>query len=244
MTPLKGARVVVIGASAGIGRAFATAAVDAGAQVVAAARRADALAELDGAHGVAADVCTDDGRAAIVDACRRRLGGLDLVLHAAGRADLSLVADTGDDTWRATLETNVVAFNRLVAAALPLLDPPAVVAALSSETSVVPRSGLVAYAASKAALETSVKGWQVEHPGLRFSVVTVGATQPTEFGHGFGGDLLGPALRDWNRRGLMQAAYMDTGEVADLLVTLYGAAIANPSVGVEHVVLRSPSDLA
>jgi NAD(P)-dependent dehydrogenase (short-subunit alcohol dehydrogenase family) len=241
---VKGARVAVVGASAGIGRAFASAAVEAGAQVVAAARRADALAELDGAHGVVADVCTDDGRAAIVAACRERLGGVDLVVHAAGRADLSLVADTGDDVWRSALETNVVAYNRLVAAALPLLEPPAVVAALSSETAGVPRSGLVAYAASKAALDTSVKGWQVEHPGLRFSVVSVGATQPTEFGHGFRGDLLGPAMADWNRRGLMQAAYMDTAEVADLLVALYGAAIANPSVGIEHVVLRSPSDLA
>jgi NAD(P)-dependent dehydrogenase (short-subunit alcohol dehydrogenase family) len=234
---MKGARVAVVGASAGIGRAFAEAAADAGAEVVAAARRAEP-------PGVAADVCTDAGRAAVVDACRDQLGGLDLLFYAAGRADLAPLVDTDVDTWEATFDTNVVACNRLVAAALPLLDPPAIVAVLSSETAAVPRSGLVAYAASKAALETSVRGWQVEHPGLRFSVVGVGATQPTEFGHGFPGDLLGPALHDWGRRGLMQAAYMDTAEVAAVLVGLYGVALANPTVNVEHVLLRSPSDLA
>lgn len=241
---MKGARVAVVGASAGIGRAFATAALAAGARVVVAARRGEALAELAGAHAVTADVCDEVGRAAIIHLCRDHLGGLDLLFHAVGWADLRHLADTGDDAWRATLDTNVVAYNRLVAAALPLLAPPAIVAVLSSESAGAPRSGLVAYAASKAALETSARGWQVEHPGLRFSVVAAGATQPTEFGDGFDGDLLGPALGDWSRRGLMQAAFMDTDEVASVLAGLYGVALANPSVGVEHVVLRSPSAVA
>lgn len=241
---MKGARVAVVGASAGIGRAFALAAVAGGAEVVVSARRAELLAALDGARPVVADISTDAGRAAVVDACAQHLGTVDLILHAAGRADLCGVADTDEEAWRATLDTNVVAFNRLVAAALPVLAPPAIVAVLSSETAMLPRSGLVAYAASKAALETSVRGWQLEHPGLRFSVVAVGATQPTEFGDGFDGDRLGPALRDWNRRGLMQAEYMHTDEVAAVLAGVYGAALANPSVGVEHIVLRSPSPLA
>jgi NAD(P)-dependent dehydrogenase (short-subunit alcohol dehydrogenase family) len=241
---MNGARVLVVGASSGIGRAFAATAAAAGARVVAAARRSEPLHELDGAHAVVADVCTDDGRAAIVDACGDHLGGIDLLLHAAGRADLQRVVDTDEAMWRATLETNVISYNRLVAAVLPLLEPPAIVAVLSSETAGAPRSGLVAYAASKAALETSVRGWQLEHPGLRFSVVTVGATQPTEFGHGFDGGLLGPALDDWSRRGLMQAEYMDTTEVAAVLAGLYGVALAHPTVGVEQLVLRSPSDLA
>lgn len=241
---MRGARVVVVGASAGIGRAFAAAAVDAGASVVAVARRSEPLAGLDGAHPAVADVCTAEGRTAVVEACRRRLGGIDLLLYAVGRADLCEVAATDGDAWRATLDTNVVACNRLVADALPLLEPPAVVAVLSSEAVAVPRSRLVAYAASKAALETSVRGWQVEHPGLRFSVVSIGATQPTEFGHGFRREVLGPALADWSRRGLMQAEIMDTAEVAAVLAGVYGAALANPGVGIEHLTLRSPSDLA
>jgi NAD(P)-dependent dehydrogenase (short-subunit alcohol dehydrogenase family) len=236
--------VAVVGASAGIGRAFALAALDAGAQVVAAARRGAALDELAGAHPVAVDVCEASGRAALLAACRERLGGIDVLFHAVGRADLVPVAETEEDAWRATLDTNVVAFNRLVAAALPLLAPGAVVAVLSSESAALPRSGMVAYAASKAALETAAAGWRIEHPGLRMSVVAVGATQPTEFGDGFDGARLGPALHDWGRRGLMQAEFMDTTEVATVLAALYGVALANPTVGVERVVLRSPSDVA
>ncbi len=240
---MKGARVAVVGASAGIGRAFALAALDAGADVVVAARRAGVLAELPGAHAVGADVCDEAGRAAILAACRERLGGIDLLFHAVGRADLRPLADTGDDAWRVTLDTNVVAVNRLVAAALPLLAPRSIVAVLSSESAALPRSRMVAYAASKAALETSAAGWRIEHPGLRVSVVAVGATQPTEFGDGFDGDQLGPALTDWARRGLMQEEFMDTGEVAEVLAALYGVALANPTVGVERIVLRSPSDI-
>jgi NAD(P)-dependent dehydrogenase (short-subunit alcohol dehydrogenase family) len=241
---VRGARVAVVGASAGIGRAFALAALAAGAEVVAAARRPVPLAEIERAHPVVADVRTDEGRRAIVAACTEHLGAIDILLHAAGRADLRGVADTGEDVWRATLETNVVAYNRLVGAAMPLLAPPAIVAALSSELAATPRSGLVAYAASKAALEASTRGWQIEHPGLRFSVVVVGATQPTEFADGFDGDLLRRALVDWRRRGLMQRAFMDTDQVARVLSGVYGVALANPSVGIEHVVLRSPTDLA
>ena len=234
---LKGARLLVVGASAGIGRAVAVAAAAAGADVVAAARRA---APLDDCRTVAADVTTDEGRAAIVEA----VDDLDAVVYAAGRADLAPLTEVDAGSWQRTLDVNVVAFNLLVPALVPRLTPAAVVVALSTESAHAPRSSLVAYAASKAALETSVAGWRIEHPRRRFSVVAVGPTQPTEFGAGFTGDALRPALADWSRRGLMQQETMATDEVAAVLVDLLGTALANPSVGIEHVVLRPPSDLA
>ena len=59
---LAGRRVLVAGASAGIGRAFAVHAVGAGAEVVLVARRAEALqevvAEAGGGHAVAATSAT------------------------------------------------------------------------------------------------------------------------------------------------------------------------------------------
>ena len=235
---MKGARVLVVGASAGIGRAFAATACAAGAEVVAAARRAEAGP--DGCRTVAADVTTDEGRAAIVDA----VDELDVVLYAAGRADLAPLDDVDAASWQRTLDVNVVACNLLLRALVPRLSTSAIVSALSSETASAPRSSLVAYAASKAALETSMAGWRLEHPGIRFTVVAVGPTQPTEFGAAFTGDALGPALRDWSRRGLMQQDTMATDEVAAVLVDLFATALANPTVGIEHVVLRSPSDLA
>ena len=56
------------------------------------------------------------------------------------------------------MRTNVVGFNEVVRAVLSHLSPSAVVAALSSETVDHPRQALAAYAASKAALEASIRG--------------------------------------------------------------------------------------
>lgn len=244
---MKGQRVLVVGASAGIGRAFAVQAVGAGADVVLSARRAEALAtavaEAGAGHPVAADICDDDARAALVAAAVDRLGAIDLLFYAAGRADLRLLAETDDAAWHATLDTNVVALNQLLRHALPHLSDTAIVAVLSSEAATMPRSGLAAYAASKAALETALRVWRIEHASIRFSTIAVGATQPTEFGAGFAPELLGPVLEDWSRRGLLQREYMATDEVAAVLVGLYGIALVNPSVGVEYLLLRSPSPL-
>jgi NAD(P)-dependent dehydrogenase (short-subunit alcohol dehydrogenase family) len=239
---MDGARVLVVGASAGIGRVFAEAAADAGARVVAVARRDDRLQALKGVHPVAADVTSHDGRAAIAAGCREHLGQLDLVLYAAGRAELYAVEDSDGDAWHATLETNVVAYNRLVAALLPLLDPGSIVAALSSEAAINPLSGLVVYSASKAALESSVRGWLLEHPEVRFSVVGVGVTQPTEFGLDFDLDAVVPYLKQWRRRGQFPSRAMDTGELVAVLVALFGTALRNPTISVEHIALRPLSD--
>ncbi|MGZ4784600.1 MAG: SDR family NAD(P)-dependent oxidoreductase, partial [Acidimicrobiales bacterium] len=62
-TSLAGRRVLVVGASAGVGRAFAELAIRAGARVVLAARRAERLDEIVAAAGggvaVAGDVAVD-----------------------------------------------------------------------------------------------------------------------------------------------------------------------------------------
>jgi NAD(P)-dependent dehydrogenase (short-subunit alcohol dehydrogenase family) len=134
-----------------------------------------------------------------------------------------------------------VGLQRIVQAAIPHLVDSGIVAVLSSETVGRPRPGLGAYGASKAALDESLHVWQLEHPELRFSRVTVGATQPTEFGATFDMDQLGPAMRAWYRHGLMQEQYMDTDEVASFLAAMLGAALANRSINVEQVLVRSPT---
>jgi NAD(P)-dependent dehydrogenase (short-subunit alcohol dehydrogenase family) len=243
---LAGRRVVVVGASAGIGRAFAVQAVQAGAEVALVARREEplvaAVKEAGGGHVVVGDICDHDGTPALVTAAASAVGGeIDLVVHAAGASDLRLLADADAETWRRTFEINVVAANGLINAALPYLAPGAIVGVLSSESADKPRSGMVPYAASKAALDVALRGWRLEHPEVRFSCLAVGATQPTEFGNGFDGDLLGRVFADWGRHGLLQEAFMDTDDLAGFLVGTLGTALDHPTVGVEHIVLRSPS---
>ena len=244
-TGLEGKRVVVVGASAGIGRAFAVRAVRAGAEVVLAARRAEALqavvAEAGGGQAVAADVCDEADLAALVDEVTARLHQVDLVVQCAGAAPLRLLADSDGDDWRRTLEINVVAVNQLIRAMLPQVAPGGVVAVLSSEAAARPWTGMVPYAASKAALETSLQGWRLEHPEVRFAAVAVGPTQPTEFGDRFDPDLLGRTFADWAHHGMLPETFMDTDELAGFLVGTLAAALAHPGVGIEHVMLRSPS---
>ncbi|WP_460308062.1 SDR family oxidoreductase [Actinocorallia aurea] len=242
---LEGARVLVSGASAGIGRAFAVGAVRAGARVVLAARR---QAELDkacdeagGGLAVAVDLTEPDGPGRIAAAVREELGGLDLVVSCVGVAPLKMLVDTDDADWERVFAANVVGTHRLLKACLPLLDASAMVMALSSETVVQPRTGLGAYAASKAALERLLVSWRTEHPWKRFTTVTIGATFPTDFGNGFEGDILMRALEDWGVRGLAQEQMMDPQDVADVLLGTAATALGRPGVCLEHLTVRSPS---
>jgi len=242
-----GKRVVVVGASAGIGRAFALNAAREGARLMVVARRADRLRELldEAGSGVAveADVSRGQDCARIADAARRELDSVDLVLHAAAMAPLKRLADTTVDDWNTLLATNLVGVNQVIGALLPVLAPAGILGVLSSETIGQPRAGLGAYSASKAALEESLRCWHTEHPGVRFSCVAVGSTVPTEFGASFDLALLTEVMQEWAQHGLAQAEFMDTDDVGRFLVQLFAAALPYPQINVEHLVLRSPSGL-
>jgi NAD(P)-dependent dehydrogenase (short-subunit alcohol dehydrogenase family) len=149
--------------------------------------------------------------------------------------------DTSADDWKAVLDLNVVGVHQVIRSVLPHLSPGAIVAALSSEGVNQPRTALGAYVVSKVALERSLEMWRTEHPEVRFSCVAVGATQPTEFGYQFDMDLLGWALEDWAKRGLAQADFMETSELAVFLTEMFGTGLRFPGINVDHITLRSPS---
>jgi NAD(P)-dependent dehydrogenase (short-subunit alcohol dehydrogenase family) len=239
---MQGRRVVVVGASSGIGRHFAVGAVKAGADVVVGARRADVLAEVVAEAGGGTALADAASRTAFLAAAGER--PIDLLLASSGHAEMRALVRSDDEAWARVLAVNVVGVDRLVAEALPLLSPTGVVAVLSSEAAHRPRWGLVPYAASKAALEAAVQGWRVEHRGVRVSCVVVGATHPTGMGAAFDVAELGPALEDWQRHGLLQEEMMAPEDFAAFLVDLYSAALRFPGVNVDQIVLRSPSPVA
>ena len=242
---IAGKRVLVVGASEGIGREFAERAVRGGATVLMSARRADALSVVadsaGGGHVAIVDVTDDASIDALVERSIEALGQIDLVLYAVGSASMCRLIDFDREMWDQTLATNVVGFNQLTRRLIGSLSTGAIVVALSSESAAVPRDGLIAYAASKAALEASVRGWRAEHPEVRWSCVAVGATFPTAFGSTFDPDIVGPLLDVWIKKGLLQEAFMEPGEVAEHLLAIYTSALSLASVNVEHIVLRSPS---
>src|SRR4051812_33081265 len=89
---LAGLRVLITGASQGIGRALAVAAARRGLKVLAAARSEELLRELaqevrqTGGHleTVVADVTSPADRQRMVETARRTLGGLDVLINNAG----------------------------------------------------------------------------------------------------------------------------------------------------------------
>src|SRR6266508_7000125 len=86
---------IVTGASSGLGARFATALADAGAQVVACARRLERLEELartqPAIHPIRCDVAEPDDRAELVATTLDRFGRVDVCLNNAGNS--SGVAD-------------------------------------------------------------------------------------------------------------------------------------------------------
>jgi NAD(P)-dependent dehydrogenase (short-subunit alcohol dehydrogenase family) len=186
---MMGRRAVVVGASAGIGRAVGLRLAAQGAQVVFHGRRLDKLDEAvkqaGGGHAVAADLSEAGGCESLVATAADRLGGIDLLVHSASVSRLSLARDTPADEWARVYATNVIAPSMVVRAALPHFSVGALSVFISSESVGARYHGLIPYGSSKAALEEVVRGLRLEHPELRVGCIRVGQTLPTDFARDF-----------------------------------------------------------
>ena len=159
---LRGSRVLITGASSGIGRSLAEQAARAGARLILTARSADALNELAGrltaegaeAAAVPADVASEADRRRLIEAAAGRFGGLDVLVNNAGVASAGHFADGTEAILRRVMEVNFFAPAELIRLAVPVLTRgrrPAVV----NIASMCGRRGLPAwteYSASKFAL--------------------------------------------------------------------------------------------
>jgi NAD(P)-dependent dehydrogenase (short-subunit alcohol dehydrogenase family) len=237
---LAGVRMLVVGASAGIGRSFARHALAMGAQVCVSARRSDKLVELcaeaGGGHPIAGDVTVAEDCERIVSQAAEHLGGLDLVLYTAGTGVLSPLIDADADAWRHVYDVNVVGPMLLCRAALPVLGPDGLVSFMSSEAAGQTRWGLGTYAASKAALDTAIGCWRAEHPERRFQRIIMGATFPTEFGRGFGDEVLATAIGRWTASGI-QPTMMGTDDVGRKLAEMMAVVMAHPEIDLQDLKL-------
>jgi len=110
---LRGRRALVTGASSGLGRRFATVLAQAGATVVAVARRADRLAELaaeqPGIVPMAADLSIGSERERLVAEAEASVGPLDVLVNNAGSIVATPIERETMDDFTATLEVNLVA---------------------------------------------------------------------------------------------------------------------------------------
>lgn len=235
-------RVLVVGASSGVGKAIAQRFVGTGASVALSARRAEnletAITEAGGGVAVPGDVRALDGAASLVARAVDTLGGIDIIVYATGVSPLQRLRDASREQWIQVLETNLVGLHEVVKAALPHLADGATVAVLSSDSVGMPRPGLVPYAASKAALEELMRGWRNEHPLIRFATMVIGPTFPTEFGTNFDPELMTELWEEWARIGNVDTTIMDGNELADVIVTTLEALVRYPGIDLQEIVLR------
>jgi NADP-dependent 3-hydroxy acid dehydrogenase YdfG len=178
---LDGRRVLVTGASSGIGAATARAAVAAGARVALVARSAERLAALADELGpvvvpLTCDITDDAAAEATVDRAARELGGLDALVNAAGLFTMGPVADTDPAAWRAMFDVNVLGLLTLTRAAVPHLragTAPAVVNISSMSGRRVPQPDSGVYAATKFAVHALGEALRLQLREDRIRVSTV-----------------------------------------------------------------------
>ena len=237
---LQGARVLVVGASSGIGREVAVQLGAGGARVVLAARRADRLIEAvaevgDGASSVVCDVRDPAQCDAVVASAVERLGGLDAVVYATAVDPLVRLVDTDLERWRQVYETNVFGASLVTRAALaPLTESGGRMIYISATSVGRPLPGMGAYETSKAALDELVRAWRGEHPEIGFCNVAVGNTLGTEVHQTWDRELLVELSPVWEARGYVHDNGPGAMSVPDC-ATAVVAAITSP-VDLRYVV--------
>ena len=159
---LQGLRLLITGASSGIGQCLAQQAVRAGARVALAARSAGPLeavvAELarDGHQAVAvpADITDAAARQRLLDSVVSRFGGLDVLVNNAGVGSWGHFAGGSEAILRQVMEVNFFAAAELIRLSIPTLTNGRQPAVLNI-ASMCGRRGMPAwseYSASKFAL--------------------------------------------------------------------------------------------
>jgi NAD(P)-dependent dehydrogenase (short-subunit alcohol dehydrogenase family) len=164
---------LITGASFGLGRTVAFELARRGWALTIDARHAEPLAstaqvlsELTSVRAISGDVGDPEHRERLV-AAAAAVGQLNLVINNAsdlGGSPLPKLRDLEPAAYELLLRTNVVAPQQLIRAALPYLEPQAVIINVSSDAGVDHYETWGGYGSSKAALDHQTLTWAVEEP--------------------------------------------------------------------------------
>ena len=244
---LENQRLLVVGASSGIGRGFALAASDLGAQVACAARTGSTVEAVAAAAGggpaIIGDVSVLADCDRIADEAARAFGGLDAVFYTPAPGYHLLLRSHDLESWEAQFRPIVVGASNITRAVLPHLSPKGVIAYLSSvSTRWSPHSqyGMSSYAACKAALETMIKGWQAEEPDFRFTPVVIGSTVGVSrrVQHEQDPELEAEIHRRLAGGGILREGYMEAEDLGRFLAELVMMLLAHPQIAAHEIVLE------
>jgi NAD(P)-dependent dehydrogenase (short-subunit alcohol dehydrogenase family) len=218
MAELDGTRVVVVGASSGIGRAVAELAGRSGARVLGLSRTG---ASPEGGIGVSADA-RDDGQ---VSAALARIDRVDhLVFTACAAQGSPRLAELGSDALLSAFEVKLFAALRVIRLALPLLAANASITLTSGQLSRKYGVGTVLKGSVNAAVEATGKHLAKELAPRRVNVVSPGITDTSAWG-----ETGSPKRSETLARAAAQLPVRRAGTAGDV-AQAYLLAMTNPSI--------------
>lgn len=205
---MKDTTVLITGASRGIGAATARHFAALGANVVLAARSADAIEEIasdigDRALAVPCDVSRYDDVKAAVTAATDRFGGLDVLIGNAGVIEpIAHLSDVDPDEWDTVIDINLKGVFHGMRAALPVMKQAGsgTIITISSGAATSALEGWSHYCASKAAALMLTRAADKENRdhGIRVLGLSPG-TVATDMQHQIKASGMNPVARlDWS----------------------------------------------
>lgn len=234
-------RVVVAGASTGLGRCLGIGLAQRGANVALLARREELIVSAaqeagPGTLAIRCDVTDPDSCHTAITAAAAGLGGIDAVVYCAGIGVLRRIEELDAETWHRVFDTNVVGASQVTVAALPhLVESNGAMAYFTSVSAslTAPWPGLASYTVTKAALDKLVEAWRAEHPEVGFTRLIIGecgggsGDGMSQFAASWDPDLAGELYPVWTARGLLTDKLMD---VEDLISGVHGVLRCGASV--------------
>ena len=241
-------RVVVVGASTGLGRCIGTGLAQRGSTVALLARRLDKLEEAakeagGGAVIFACDAVDQRSAAESIGAAAAAMGGIDTVIYtpAIGAIEQTRRRHAGAVRRRPSDERDRREQHQSGSPSPP--DRIGREHDLHVNDRHVeytdPWVGLGVYQVTKAAMNRLVDHWRVEQPGINFTLVTIGecpggqGDRQTQFNVDWDMELVGQITGDWFERKLIsRQAFIDVEHLVDqfhALVTM-GLSLQVPSM--------------
>lgn len=167
---------VVTGAARGIGKAVADALAKSGATVAA----LDIAFASEGKNQFIVDVADSAAVNKTISTVEHQLGEIDYLVNAAGILRMGSLLECSDDDWQRTFAVNTTgAFNLCRAVGRRMLPRKrGAIVVVSSNAASIPRIGMGAYAASKAATSHMLKclGLELAQANIRCNIVAPGST--------------------------------------------------------------------
>ncbi len=182
-------RFLITGGSQGIGEALVVAARQAGDEVVFTGRNEELIARVaaeTGAHGIRADVSSDEDNARTVAACHERMGGIDVLVNNAGYGYFAKIGELKMDRMKAQFDTNVFGLVDLTNRVVPEMKrrESGDIVNIASTSGLKGHASGTAYSASKWAVRGISQCWQAE---LRPHGIRVTCICPSEVQTNWGG---------------------------------------------------------